>query len=264
MRKYIEIIKMSIKNNSAYKFDFAFFVIATLVSMSVFYFVWSAIYLYNNAETLGGLTLQQMITYAVVSMIIAPVIFNTTDRWIYSDINQGGITTVLTRPVKIQSYIFFRDCGNNILSFLIQSIPALVIAYVVFKISIPSLLSFAAFFVSILFSVLISFSLAFFVWLSAFWTEKSDGIRRFKEAVVGLSSGFLIPIYLFPLWIQPVFFLLPFQAMFNIPLSIFIGKISGTQIIFALLQQMFWCAILLFLGHLIWKRARMKYTAHGG
>ncbi|MFZ3076922.1 MAG: ABC-2 family transporter protein [Candidatus Aenigmatarchaeota archaeon] len=264
MRKYLELLRTSFKQSAAYRFEFAIYLIATLVSMSVFFFVWTAIYTYNQTETLGGLTLQQMITYVVVSMAIVPVIWNGADRMIYWDINQGQITNTLTKPLKIQTYIFFRESGSNILAFFTQTLPALILAFFIFKISVPSVIEFAAFSISVLLSLLISFSIAFLVYLSAFWTEKSDGIRRLKEAVIDLFSGFLIPIYLFPLWMQPIFFMLPFQAIFNTPLSIFIGKISGTRILFAIAVQIFWAAVLLLAGHLIWKKARIKYTAHGG
>ncbi len=264
MRKYLELLLTSFKHNTAYKFEFDIYVIATLVSMSVFFFVWTAIYTYNNAETLGTLTLQQMITYAVVGMAIIPAIWPVTDRMIQYDINQGGITKALILPYKIQPYIFFRDVGNSIMSFFIQTVPALVLAFLIFGISLPSLANIAAFFISVFLSMLISFSFAFLVWLSAFWTEKSDGIRRLKDAIIDLFSGAIIPLYLFPISLQPALFFLPFSAIFNTPLSIFIEKVSGTQIIFALSVQVFWAAVLLLAGHLIWKKARIKYSAHGG
>ncbi len=264
MRKYLELLKTSIKTMYAYKFEFTIYITATLVSMSVFYFVWTAIYSYNQVGTLGGLTLQQMITYAVISMAIMPVIWNGADRMVYWDVNQGQIGSILTKPLKIQPYIFFRESGRNIMTFFSESILAIIIAFFIFKITIPSFLNLAAFVISVFLGMLISFSFAFFVWLSAFWTEKSDGLRRLKEAVDDLFGGALIPLYLFPAWLQPVLFLLPFQAIYNIPLSIFIEKISGAGIIFALLQQVLWAAVLLLAGHLIWKKARMKYTAHGG
>ncbi len=264
MRKYLEVLRTSIKAMYAYKFEFAIYITATLVSMSVFYFVWNAIFSYNQVETLGGLTLQQMLTYAVVSMAILPVIWNGVDRTVYWDVNQGQITSILTKPLKILPYVFFRESGRNIMTFFAETILAIMVAYFVFRISVPNIINLAAFVISVFLSMLISFSFGFFVWLSAFWTEKSDGIRRLKEAIINLFGGAIIPLYLFPLWIQPVFFMLPFQAIYNIPLSIFIEKISGTQLIFALLVQVFWAAILLLAGHLIWKKARMKYTAHGG
>ncbi len=264
MRKYLEVLITSIKTMYAYKFEFTIYVTATLVSMSVFYFVWSAIYSYNQAEMLGGLTLQQMLTYAVISMAILPVIWSSADRMAYWDVNQGQITSILTKPLKIQHYIFFRESGHNIMTFFSETVLAILFAFFIFRISVPNIFNLTAFIISIFLSILISFSISFLIWLSAFWTEKSNGLRRLKEAVIDLFGGAIIPIYLFPAWIQPVFFLLPFQAIFNTPLSIFIEKISGVQIIFALLVQVFWASILLIAGHLIWKRARIKYTAHGG
>lgn len=264
MRKYLDVLKSAIKKETAYKFEFSIFIIATIVGMSVFYFVWTSIYSYNHVDVLGGLTLQQMITYVIISMAITPFIWHMTDRMIDYDITKGGITSMLTHPLRIQPYIFFRDSGHNIMAFLIQTIPSIILAFIIFKISIPNIFNLIAFFISAFMGLLISFSISFLVWLSAFWTEKSDGIRRFKEAIIGLFSGFLIPIYLFPAWIQPLLFLLPFQAIFNTPLSIFIEKVSGVQIIFALLVQVFWAAVLLLTGHIIWKKARIKYSAHGG
>ncbi len=264
MKKYIEVLKTAIKKEMVYKFDFLIFSISGIIFISVFYFLWTSIYTYNNLQTIGGLSLKEMITYMAMSVIIMFAGYSNTDRKAYWDINKNAITNILTKPLDIQNYIFSRDIADNFLSVIFSILPTLIFAVLIFNIFVPPLQTLLLFFISTILSILTSFSLAFLVWLTAFWTEQTRGIRRFKEIIIDFFAGSFLPLYLFPDWLKNIALLLPFKSISHIPLSIYIGKIHGIDIIYAITQQIFWIVVFFYIGKFLFKKARKKYSAHGG
>jgi ABC-2 type transport system permease protein len=77
-------------------------------------------------------------------------------------------------------------------------------------------------------------------------------------------AGAMIPIYLFPEWLKKIAYFLPFQAIFNVPLSIYVGKITGYEILVGVGMQLFWLSVLAILSFGAWKIAEKKIIVHGG
>jgi len=52
--------------------------------------------------------------------------------------------------------------------------------------------------------------------------------------------------------------------MLYVPISIYLGKISGNGIVLGLLTQLFWVAMMYALARFMWRRGIKKYAAFGG
>jgi ABC-2 type transport system permease protein len=61
-----------------------------------------------------------------------------------------------------------------------------------------------------------------------------------------------------------VLFFTPFPSMLYIPISIYMGKVSGNGIALGLLTQLFWGAMMYALARFMWRRGIKKYAAFGG
>ena len=85
-----------------------------------------------------------------------------------------------------------------------------------------------------------------------------------RHTVSDLFSGAMIPIFLFPAFLMNIAYLMPFQAIYNIPLSIYIGKITGFDILNSIFVQIFWLAVLSAISYLVWKKAENKIVIQGG
>jgi ABC-2 family transporter protein len=58
--------------------------------------------------------------------------------------------------------------------------------------------------------------------------------------------------------------LLPFQAVVNIPVSIYVGRISGAAVPIGLAVQLAWCVGLSMLARRLWHAAGTRLDAAGG
>ena len=86
-----------------------------------------------------------------------------------------------------------------------------------------------------------------------------------KETVVMLLAGAVIPLPFFPEDIRKVIELLPFQAIYNLPLKILIDKsLTACDYGLILLQQLFWLVVLFIISRLCFKKASKAITVNGG
>ena len=102
------------------------------------------------------------------------------------------------------------------------------------------------------------------VYISAFYTLSSQGIRLVVSAVGDLLMGGLIPLPFMPEGVQKVLELTPFAAMQNLPLRAYTGQLAGEELLWAAVLQVFWLAVLILLGRLWMKRALRRVVIQGG
>lgn len=265
MKEYLGFTTVVVQQRMTYRIDFLANIMGTALAMLVLFFFWNSIYTYNGISQLGGLTLTQMVTYSLVGIIANRALSSGVDVSIERDVREGELTSVLTRPIDYQIYNFFTGLGSLIASTLLGGVPAFIMATLLFGIALPPLEILAIFVLSLLLAFCVHFTMMFLVGLYAFYTTGSiGGMRRVYRNVTNFLSGQYIPLYLFPAWLFGVTQLLPFQTMYNIPVSIFIGKIEGEAIATALLIQFGWFVALALLGRFVWSRTYKMYTAQGG
>ncbi len=125
-----------------------------------------------------------------------------------------------------------------------------------------SLLYFVA---AVVMAVVINYSIDFIVGTICLYTESIWGVNIMKQVIVLLLSGATIPLAFFPEPLKTVVGFLPFQSIYNTPLTILLGGASGTEaVVGALGIQLFWCVTLLALSSLFWKMSLRKITVNGG
>jgi len=264
MNPYFGLFKISIQDALVYKFYFFTQMFKSIVTLFVFYYLWSAIFANSGATVIGGLTLVQMLTYALMSETLRNFLQSHIDNDVGETVRWGYASTLLSKPVDFQAKFLSEDLGTKLFDLLICSLPSFIVAVIIFNISIPSLLVLPFFFISIFLGYLVAFQLTFLTGIVAFWTSYIWGFRHFRKAIESFFSGSFIPLYLFPVWLRKIAELMPFKAIFHIPLSIYIGKIAGDEIFLALIEQLFWLLVVFVIVRGVWFFARKEFTSQGG
>ena len=84
------------------------------------------------------------------------------------------------------------------------------------------------------------------------------------NAIVNLISGALIPITFFPSIFQNIINLFPFSSLIYTPTMIYLGKLTGIELVKALSLQIVWIIILAALAKFMWGTLVKKLTILGG
>ena len=207
------VAKLGIKIWSTYRFEFIVGLLSVPISLIIYYFLWKSIYAYTGAEIIRGFTLQQMINYYILSMIVSFLTWSEVDKWIEQDLLHGHMVAGLLKPVSFISWYMSLEIGINTMNIIWQMIPVFIIGFVFFGLQAAPAFNFIAFIFSIVFAFLIYFGMTFLLGLSAFWLKKISGLRRVRRVVFGFLGGSFLPLTLFPQWLQGIFNYLPFQKI---------------------------------------------------
>ena len=259
---YGRVAEISLKDALAYRVEFFTGMIGNLVQLAVFWYVWKAIYAASSAP-LAGISLAAMLTYMSVSVALRGFFYSESEFSIENEVKTGGLAAILIKPISYPMYCLSRQLGGTVLSLFSQVIPIVVIA--IFLIGIPAPAAPLAFAVSVVMGFVINWTM---IWLTGMWVFWSSGtiwgMRLARQMIAEIMSGAIIPIFFFPAWLATIANILPFQAMFATPLSIYIGQITGQEIWKALGIQLFWVLLLVASSNFIWKRAQKKIFIQGG
>ena len=146
-----------------------------------------------------------------------------------------------------------------------QLTPVLIVSIVLFKLLPPfSMQSGILFCVSAILGYLVLYSINFIVWLSSFWFYWTFSIITIKDAVIAIMSGALFPLWFLPDSLHTLIKLTPFESIYFVPISIYLGQLPYDEIISSIAKQVIWLALLVIVGHIVWKRATKKLVVQGG
>lgn len=212
----------------------------------------------------AGLTWPQMKLYLLVGFLANTVVSTYTDWRMASRIRDGAVAIDLTKPVDYQRARFAEATGFAVIE-LGAGIAVCGLALLVFGgVPLPSGATAAVFVVSLLLIVPLKFSVVYLSTLLCFWTQNYMGVSWARLALMSLFSGALIPIALFPGWLQAIADALPFQAMASTPALIALDRLHGRELWRHLAAQAGWTVGLWYAARAAWTTSSRRLTVHGG
>lgn len=264
MRKYIWLMRNGFLASIAYRFHYFFSFFTNIFYIFIIYFLWKAIYA-GSGGTLHNLTFNQAFIYLALASSVF-VLFNTFTEWrMSSDIITGNIAHDLIKPFNYQIKWFFNSLGLLFFTLFTITLPTIIVLILFFNLTITSVQSIGFFIVSLFFAFCISFLFDFIIGCFSFYTHSIWGISITKEIIVLLLSGATIPVQFYPGIFKKIIQFLPFQAIYNIPLSILIIKdFHLTEYMKDIALQLGWLLLFVLISYLFFKRAVKKITIHGG
>ncbi|HEX3029948.1 MAG TPA: ABC-2 family transporter protein [Clostridia bacterium] len=263
LSKASEIGKMSLKQGFSYAgFTWASMAVS-LLNIIVTYYVWMAVY--GGRAVMHGISKEQMVTYVILSGVIYSGVQWQLNLYMSELIQNGEIAMEMLRPVDFQFSLFSSRIGGFISFLIVECMPVLVLAAILFGISMPATVTGALLFiVSLVMAVVIAFFLEFIIGLISFYTNSVWGLQHMKNAIATFCTGTLIPVAFFPDWLQTIILALPFKDMVYTPVAIYMGILSGEQALKAMLFQFIWLIALMTFSRVFFNIAIKKITVQGG
>lgn len=221
--------------------------------------------LLGDNEQLAGYGRDDLLTYvALTQAIIAYLsLFGWTD--LMESVYTGEVSTILLKPIGFFPFWLAQDFGRALANFLLRGLTILLLYELIFGLSHPqTILQWTAVLITLLLSWLVSFGFRFLINLTAFWSPDARGIIKLGFIVTWFFSGFLMPLALFPPWLQQLAAWTPFPYLFNATVDIYTGQLVGLALWQTIAIQALWAAILALLSQLVWQTAVKRLTIAGG
>lgn len=232
--------------------------------MYSYYALWSVMYDYGMGY--AGATRIQLLTYGVVGGLVTT--FITRDgcqRYIRERIMNGTMDADLVKPVGLQRHMLVRDLAQKLSKLIQFTIPTLIVFIVLAGMYyLPSVEKLLLFAVSLFLAYLVLFSINYLFGLLCFITLSVENIYFCYTAVVCFLSGQFVPLWMFPQWAQKIITVLPFRCIYDIPMSIYIGRTELPGAMRDLLLQMIWAFVLWVTGAVLWKTVKKRILSQGG
>lgn len=262
--RYWPTVQIAAKFVVANRTQYALQVMGDLLQIVVMFFIWRAAY--AQADTFGGLTQAEMISYLFVAQVFRLIVSHSImENQIAHWIRTGDIIKELVVPLV---YMWKDLCHAIGWLSAVGGISGGVVyltGLLFFGVKLPAITALPALLLSLLLAIAISYGISFIIGTFAFWSDGSIwGISNAKQVVMAFASGALIPLSLFPDWLRQVVDWLPFQAGVHIPTSIYLGHLTGAALWRALGVQALWAAGLLLAANWFFHYSLRKVTIPGG
>ena len=245
-----------------YRADFAFQLLGVLLQISLLKVVWTAVY--ADAPGGTGTDLQTLVSYLTIVNLQIWLLSADIARSIHQRVREGAIALDLARPIGLLSQFASLQLGRTAAAFLL-AVAALPLAFVLGGLRFPRSPEAALVYgVSLVLAYTISLLISLLLGLIAFWTYETTGVLSIYRFVNLFLGGGLVPLWLFPDWLRAVAELLPFQAQGYVPVSIYLGRIAGPEMLQSLAVQSLWVAGLATAVQALWGRAVRRIVIQGG
>lgn len=256
MKKYIEILKYSLKQKINFLPDYIFSIISFGIHVFVFNELWDYILQGKNIE---GYTKTELIWYIIIAELITYSI-NNIFKEISDTVKNGEIAVMLLKPINYIGYLI-ADSSSVIIKFGVNLIFAIVLGNVLAGPIQISVFGLFIVFISILISVFLGILMQIFVGLLSFYTEEN---RSFWLIIQKIQLLVLFtPLEFYPDVIQKILYMFPTTHMIFTPSKILVDFASA-KIMSLIIFQIISVIIMLAIIVIMYKRGVKKINVNGG
>ena len=151
------------------------------------------------------------------------------------------------------------------MNFFSTFLPTFIVVCIVTHGAVPLGINLVYFIISVVMSIMINYSIDYFVGTICLYTESIWGINIMKQVIVLLLSGATIPIAFFPEPFKTIAMYLPFQSIYNAPLTLLLNGSPDIRDVAEILgTQLLWCIVTYIISKLFWKVSLRQITVNGG
>ena len=130
MQKYIQVVKNTFAEYTAYRLNFLLWRVRMVVRLIVIYTLWQAFF--SSQKVIFGYSESQILTYILISEIVANFVYSTRTQDLGSEIQQGNLTNYLLRPLNYFGFLLSRDILDKSLNVFF-SIIEVILLFIFFK-----------------------------------------------------------------------------------------------------------------------------------
>ena len=268
MTKYWHVLNIGIQNNLTYRFNFLARTLFGFIPLVAILYVWRAIYSGKlPGAQVGDYTLAEMISYYLLITVVEALTAVNEDDWqIAADIKDGNISQFLLKPID---YLWYRLCLflSGRLTYLAVAVTPLTlfILYLHQYFVLPaSWAAFGGFLLSVVLTALLQFFTSYAMAMLAFWVLEVSTFIFILFAFEYIASGHLFPLDILPPGLEKALYFTPFPYQLYFPVSIYMGKAAGVDILRGLLAQALWVIAAYGVARFAWRRGIKRYSAVGG
>lgn len=200
MKKYLQVIKLTLEEYLVYRLNFVLWRFRSLVFFLSLVFFWLSVY--GGRPELLGYQKSQMLTYVVGIAFLKSLVLGSRSADLAGQIRSGSLSWLILKPVGVFKYWLGRDVADKLLNLVFSVVEVgLILKILGLPFYIPSQISsWVLFMIFTVVAVSLYFTLSLCISISGFWTE-DIWATRWLVGVIFLEflAGAYFPIDVLPM-----------------------------------------------------------------
>lgn len=267
VRLFFQIASMEARRRMSYRVDFWLTALVGFVAQfGVIYFLWSALFAESGKTVMGGYTFDALLFYYVAVLLFAKLVRGVEfDTNIAQDIYEGGLNRYLIFPASYFGFKYAQHLGSMVPALLqLAFFGGVSLLFLDLPGHSPvSLSGVLMCIVSLALANLLYFLMSFPLQTTAFWADNVWSLLVALRFITGLFGGIMVPLSLFPEWLERANALLPFRCLFSVPVEALMGRLSLGTWVTAMVVGLCWVGLLAALDMAVWRRGNLQYSGIG-
>jgi ABC-2 type transport system permease protein len=228
---------------------------------------------FRQVDSAMPMSFTQLACYVWLGQALLGLLPWNVDPELQTKITTGSVAYELLRPLDLYSAWFARTLALRCANTSLRAVPmVLVCGLLLPAIGLgewglpppPNLACAAAFVLSLLATVGLATALTMVLHAGLIHAISGKGFTTMMTSVVLVFSGMVIPLPLFPDWLQPLLSWQPFRGLADVPYRIYMGHIAPGSALIEIAMQIAWTALIILLGRVILARASARLVMQGG
>lgn len=270
------VLRICLEERLVYRGDFALGTLMRFLPIVTQVFMWYAIY--EAVESSGegaaggeariqGYTYQEMVVYYLLTMVSRafssmPGLASGISR----DIRDGTIKKYLIQPIDMIGFLFLSRVAHKLVYYAVAAGPFVLVFFLCrgYFADPPDVGTVAAFIASLVMAFLLGFLLEATIGMIGFWFLEVSSLLFVYMLFSFFFSGHMFPIDMLPgIW-RTLVELLPLPYLAYFPSAVFLGKVTGPELLWGLAIQFGWVMFFLVLNRAVFQLGLRRYSGYGG
>ena len=262
VRKVWAVFSIYFQDSLAYRAQAVIWILTDVVPAMVMPLVWLSAY--GGRSHIGGYAPGEMVLYYLCMVTFTNFVV-THQMWdVATEIKEGQFSVYLVRPFSYFQTNLIRNLAWRVFR-LVVFVPMLALAVWIYA---PHLTQARfewgpTFWLSLVMGHLVSFMLSYALGLLALFFQEVFSVYNIYYIPMLFLSGQLVPIGVFPEWLQALSRYMPFQYTVALPTEVFMGRVPETVAWQGIGIQVAWTVSLYLLAKVFWRKGLLYYTGVG-
>ena len=262
MKKYLTIFRINWQNSLQYRASTVIYILGYGLFISVLLYLWISVY--QDGHKMGNYSVSDLMTYYVLQLVMNTLILSYISWNLIDLIREGFFSNFLVKPIDSLFYWFTINVSSKLLEAIYISITLgglyfFLGDYFLFPRHLATYFYFSG---SLLLALILAFLLDFCIALIAFWLIQVRVFKFMLQYLIFFFAGAILPLDLFPAWLQGFVHLLPFQYIVFFPIQVYLEKETVLAANFA--AALTWILFFYGLAKIMLAKGIKKNEAAGG
>ncbi len=265
------ILRIALEERLVYRGDFALGTLMRFLPIITQIFLWWAVFesvRNDGGSDIVGYRFEDMVAYYLLTMVTRA--FSSMPglaSGIALQVRNGEIKKFLIQPIDMVGFLLLNRIAHKLAYYSVALLPFALVFFLCRRFFLdgwPDAWTMSAYVLSLIMAFLLGFFLEMSIGLIAFWFLEVTSLLFVTMLFNFFLSGHMFPLDMLPEPWGQVVDLLPFKYLAYFPAAVFLGKVTGPELVKGLCMQAAWLVFFIVTSRLMFRWGVKRYSGFGG